>query len=390
MKVHRVGSRVWRAKWAILFALVLFAASAIAPVLAQSDTEPSPIPAESPITPDPQGDGSVSLPGPEDLMKAHEAAEREGRERAEALASPAAVQQRESSRHAYSGMNAVEAEALLRSVFPGTLAQLNSEPGRYLSDAHLDRPLGEGDAIVTSEGDTALMEGTISVEAKDDEGELEKVDLSLEKTPEGFEEANPLVEVTIGATAEDGIEVGNGGLTITQSGAEASSVGQPFGDKNVFFGEVEAGSDGEGALVDPSLRSHSVLNGETLEAQPIQVVQEPKVRRYVCWSGVISGNHCGMVTYKHRLFAGDGHERIVYRAVGPAAEGDSGGPVWDPVTHKAVGLITSIAVSGACHTLPIGSLWCPRMDFTPLLPHGSQAQIPGILPFLGVEVLKEG
>jgi hypothetical protein len=60
---------------------------------------------------------------------------------------------------------------------------------------------------------------------------------------------------------------------------------------------------------------------------------------------------------------------------GPAAPGDSGGPVWDPLTRKAVGTITSVSPGGGikCYTLPNGATWCPRKEFTPLLlPPGSE------------------
>ena len=221
----------------------------MAPVLAQSDTEPSPIPVES-QSEAPAPESSVQLPGTEAVMQGHADAVREEEERKEELASPALVQEREASRHAYSDLNDAEAEALLNSTFSSVLEQLNSEPSRYMSDARLDRPLGEGDAVVTSEGKTALMEGSIPVEAENDEGKLSKVDLSLEKTQEGFVPVNPLVEVNIGKNAEEGIEVGSGGLTVTQAGAEEGSVGEPFGDKNVFFGEVEEGSDTD-LLVSP-------------------------------------------------------------------------------------------------------------------------------------------
>lgn len=217
----------------------------IVPVLAHSEEEPP----ANPIDPPAPASGA-QLPGTEDLRQAHaEYVQREGEREAE-LASPAAQQQREDSRHAYAALNDEEASALLQSTFAKVLEELNSEPARYLTDARLDRPLGEGDAVVTSEGKTALLEGPIPVEAENEEGDLAKVDLSLEKTEEGFVPANPLVEVDIGATASEGVEVGSGGMTVTQAGAESSSVGRPFGDKNVFFGEVEAGSDTD-LLVSP-------------------------------------------------------------------------------------------------------------------------------------------
>ncbi|HEV2790501.1 MAG TPA: hypothetical protein VGV69_04300, partial [Solirubrobacterales bacterium] len=174
--------------------------------------------------------------------------EREAEER-EALEAPAAVQEREASRHAYEGLSTVEAKQLLTTHFADVLGSLNRDPSRWLSDATLERPLGKTAADVTSEGDTQLLESSLPVQAENEEGELEKVDLSLEETAAGWEPANPLVEVEIGAEVEEGVEVGDEGVTITQVGAEESAA-RPLGDKNVFFGEVEEGTDTD-LLVSP-------------------------------------------------------------------------------------------------------------------------------------------
>jgi YD repeat-containing protein len=236
-----------RVRWAVAFALLLLASSAI-PVFA-ADTPAGPHLAESP-TGEPQSSQSTEaevsptplIPGTKDILQAHKKAEREEEKREEELASPPLVAEREASRHAYADASPSESEALLSTLFGEVLSSLNADSARFLSDAKLDRALGDGDALVTSEGKTELMEGTLPVETKDDEGDLKKVDISLEKTPEGYEPENPLVELTIGDRAEDGVKIGSEGLEIVQTGAEDSSA-RPFGDKNVFFGEVEEGSD---------------------------------------------------------------------------------------------------------------------------------------------------
>ena len=89
------------------------------------------------------------------------------------------------------------------------------------------------------------------VEAENEEGELSKVDLSLEKTQEGWIPVNPLVEVTVGESASEGVEIGDEGLTVTQAGAEENSTAEPLGDKNLWFSEVEEGSDTD-LLVSPT------------------------------------------------------------------------------------------------------------------------------------------
>lgn len=141
-------------------------------------------------------------------------------------------------------------------------------------------------------------------------------------------------------------------------------------------------------LEDEGLRSHSVLNGSPLEPQPIQGVQAPRIHRYVCWSGIFGGNHCGMVIWAGEKII-DGHVKTMYAANGPSAQGDSGGPVWDPNTHKAVGLITagSADFGGSCFRLPEGPIDCPQTLFTPLQPGAGS---PGALPTLGLEILAQG
>lgn len=81
----------------------------------------------------------------------------------------------------------------------------------------------------------------------------------------------------------------------------------------------------------------------------------------------------------------------MFLALGVVGEGDSGGPVWDPETHKAVGLITSETpgYGGKCWSRPArfrSIKTCNRMLFTPLLPSGGSA---GVDPTLGVEVLQQ-
>ena len=184
------------------------------------------------------------------VFKSYEALREREEEREEELAGPPFVEEREKSQHAYEGLSASEAEKLLTSKFGDLLDKLNSDPARFLSDAKLNRSYGEGAATVTSEGRTELMEGPMPVVAENDEGELRKVDLSLEQTAEGFEPQNPLVETVIGASASEGVELGGGGLEVSQVGAEEVA-GAELGDKNVFFGEVDAGSDTD-LLVSPT------------------------------------------------------------------------------------------------------------------------------------------
>jgi len=146
-------------------------------------------------------------------------------------------------------------------------------------------------------------------------------------------------------------------------------------------------TDAAGILINDSFRSHSVLNGSPLAAEPIQGAEKVRVGRTVCWSGIYGGKRCGKVLY-HTETLIEGAVHAVYVANDINIEGDSGGPVWDPVTHKAVGLITGLPgeLSAKCWETSFDTIGCNQMLFTPLLQGGGS---PGILPKLGVEVLKQ-
>jgi hypothetical protein len=173
---------------------------------------------------------------------------------------------------------------------------------------------------------------------------------------------------------------------------EGTSIGKvtrgPYSESESFI------TDAEAVTVAESLRSHSVLNNHdgTLAIQPVQGAEQV-LGGIVCWSGVSSGSHCGEIEGE-AFVSGDGsHETLVYEAKGPAAQGDSGGPVWDPETHEAVGIMTTASPGPNpgenCERLPSGSITCPRLQFTPLeQPAGTEA--PGALRYLGVEVLGQG
>jgi len=241
----------------LLVALVVFLCSAV-PVLADDPNEQIP-----PAIAVPEGSVALEVGGPpngpnhEEMVEIFQRTKHEEEELEEELASPAAVKERENSLRAFVDLSPAQAEELLAANFPDFLASLNSDPARTLSDSRLDRNLGEGDAVVTSEGKTQLLEGSYPVETQNDDGELEKVDVSLEETAEGYEAENPLVEVAIADSAKEGVVIGGEGsagelppISVTQVGARESTA-RVLGDKNAFFGEVEPGSDTD-LLVSPT------------------------------------------------------------------------------------------------------------------------------------------
>lgn len=244
-----------RLRWAVdlqsrwLLVAVLVFLGAAAPVLADDAPGDSSPPTSPKGTMAPAAGGLPTGPNSKAVTEAYRLAKEEEEEREEELASPAAEKERKDSLRAYVDLSPAQAEALLVASFPEFLASLNSDPARSLSDSRLDRNLGEGNAVVTTDGKTQLMEGSFPVETRNDEGNLEKVDVTLEETAQGYEAENPLVEVAIADSVEEGIVVGGHGsvgnsppITIVQVGAEGS-VARPLGDKNVFYGEVEPDSD---------------------------------------------------------------------------------------------------------------------------------------------------
>ncbi|MGN6258329.1 MAG: virginiamycin B lyase family protein [Solirubrobacterales bacterium] len=194
------------------------------------------------------------VPSFTELNAAYAASKRKDEEREAELQEPALVAERESSRHAYADMTNEEAEVLLRSTFAETLSRLNAEPARVLSDAKLADNLGHGSAVIESEGRKEILEAGLPIEARNEEEDLEKVDVTLAQGSEGFEPKNPLVDLVIGNSANEGVEVGGEGeaVEISQVGAEKSA-GRLLGDKNVFYPEVEEGSDTD-LMVSPTSR----------------------------------------------------------------------------------------------------------------------------------------
>ncbi len=227
-----------RARWLGLFVFLLLVIGAV-PVLADTaagDQAPEP---ETELA-NPQ-----SMPTGEDLLEATKRVEEKEAQRARELESPTAVAEREESQQAYQDLSSTDAVSdLLRLSFSEELASLELDPARYLTSSTLERNLqNEGGAVVSNEGQTELMEAEIPAEVRDENGELGKVDLSLEATSEGFQLANPVVEVEIPTAPSEGVAIEGGETTITQAGTDPESSAQRFGDKDVIYPDVQTDTD---------------------------------------------------------------------------------------------------------------------------------------------------
>lgn len=142
------------------------------------------------------------------------------------------------------------------------------------------------------------------------------------------------------------------------------------------------------ASTNRSLRSHSVFNGKSGKVEPIQGVQRATTERWVCASGVNASNECGKVLGPGFIRKKGIGAEYQFIADILTKSGDSGGPVWDPITHKAAGLIRAgtSAKDGECWKDAKGRHVCTHMLFVPLKPGGGSV---GVLPKLGVELLRE-
>jgi hypothetical protein len=190
-----------------------------------------------------QGEEASPLPSDVEMEETLELIHRLDEQRRRQLEAPAAVADREASREAFSGIGAERASALLGKTFPAELEALEADPARALSDERIVRTLGGEGAVLASEGRRELLEGPLPVRAENDQGEMQKVDLSLEETAAGWEPANPLVDLSLPEAADEGVEVGDHGLVVSQGTGAQAAAGEAFGDLGTFYPEVELDTD---------------------------------------------------------------------------------------------------------------------------------------------------
>jgi tripartite motif-containing protein 71 len=229
-----------RARWLVVFISLLLVASS-APVVASSSPDES---AESGEIFAPSEVDPALLPDGGDLKDATAGIESEEAEREDELATPWAEAEREESRLIYRHADsAEEASELLLSTFGSELKSLDLDPMRFLSDVTLKRGFPGGGAVVSSEGQSQIVEAGLPAKAMDEGGDMSKVNLDLEATSEGFVQANPLVDLEMSRSAAEGIEIEGSEIRITQVGADPESSARPFGDKDVLYPNVQTDTD---------------------------------------------------------------------------------------------------------------------------------------------------
>ncbi|HYJ21371.1 MAG TPA: DUF6531 domain-containing protein, partial [Solirubrobacterales bacterium] len=207
------------------------------------DQAPPAEPEEQPEVESPRAEGEV-----EAITEAsqQEAREKEAHERT--LAEPASVAERHASEYAYVDVSPVQAESLLHERFSAQLKAIDSDPSRVLSEVGLVRVDSPTEALITLEGEKALLESDFPVQAPGEDGELHKVDLDLVETETGYAPKNPLVDLALPGNAAEPIAIGDQGLAMSLQGGSAESTAQRFGSGDLFLSEV---SEDTGMLLSP-------------------------------------------------------------------------------------------------------------------------------------------
>ena len=183
--------------------------------------------------------------GYEDYVEAEQARQAE-------LESPANVELREQSRHAYENLTSAELQELIQATFGDVFENLDGDPARFLSDATILDVVEPDAATVRSDGDSSLFDAGVPVQVENEEGELRKVDVSLVQSEGNWVPENPLVDLEVGSSADEGLEIGEEDIGVTQ--VDTEDVGAVrLGDKNLLFRDVSDGGHVD-LLVSPTSR----------------------------------------------------------------------------------------------------------------------------------------
>ncbi len=149
-------------------------------------------------------------------------------------------------------------------------------------------------------------------------------------------------------------------------------------------------TDGEAVDVNAPLASSGLYYGNPNYIWPIDGMERMRLRRLYCWSGRNGGTNCG-VAFRRLRYKQDGVKWTIGMYInGPHVSGDSGGPVWDPRTLQAVGVISARSASSkkSCTTVLDDEEWCPLTLVTPLLPFHGKSYPDGVISRLGVQFVR--
>jgi RHS repeat-associated protein len=228
-------------------AVVLFCASAITSLGADSAPSNSQLPALS---------GALVEPGVEQLAGPRQEVLAQSARRAE----PAAVLRRQESRSAYSHLTAGAAADLARRSFPQVLAADSGRP--LLAQGHtIKRFLSANSASVDlGHGHRGVVDSSVPIATPSATGALRSLDLKLGKVPGGYAPIAPASGLLVHLQAADGVSLTDSGLSIapvqTQDGSEATVDGG-----GVLYANTQTDADTlvkpapQGVALDTVLRS---------------------------------------------------------------------------------------------------------------------------------------
>jgi len=150
---------------------------------------------------------------------------------------PAARRERELSRHKFRGLGPAEVKDLLWSIFGEQIESLNVNYADEVLDA--DKVIefrGSDAALIDPAGKRKRTLVVSNAPLRDSEGRV--IDLSLERVGGGFSPVASLVDVQIADELEDGISLGDLGVSFTLDGVNSSvdaSVSSEEGSDLVVF-----------------------------------------------------------------------------------------------------------------------------------------------------------
>jgi hypothetical protein len=151
-------------------------------------------------------------------------------------------------------------------------------------------------------------------------------------------------------------------------------------------------TDAEAINVNSPLASSEIFYGNPYDLIQVDGMERARLHTEYCWSGVNGqARECG-VAYERKRDTIEGRRLIGMWALGASVSGDSGGPVWNPLTKKAVGILTMHNRTSKTSCVYLDSAntkkWCPRTFFTPLLPFHNKSYPSGALEALGTDLVR--
>lgn len=147
--------------------------------------------------------------------------------------------------------------------------------------------------------------------------------------------------------------------------------------------------------VQSKAQSSNVFTGNPNDLMQIYGMSRMTLNRRYCWSGMNGGLECGRAFKRERTSFVDHPNKEFWGMwiTGANIQGDSGSPVWDEKTEKAVGILSGGKDGPKKKCVPKRSIenepnWCPLTLVTPLLPFAGETYPSGAMQALGVGLVR--